>query len=143
MLTLDPGDDHQGLAEVHLRMTGIVGQGHENLAAPKPPLTHVVLDDRIAALEAMLVAKPLEDPFDRVPLLARRRAVLRQNAIDDTREGIQLGTTNRLAAPIARRHRIPKHLGYRLAVKTENPCRLANRHPLDVTRSPNPTIQIH
>ncbi len=39
-LALDPGDHRQSLAEVHLRMTGIVGQGHENLTAPKPPLTH-------------------------------------------------------------------------------------------------------
>ncbi len=38
-LTLDPGNHHQGLAEVHLRMAGIVGQGHEDLAATKPPLT--------------------------------------------------------------------------------------------------------
>ena len=32
-LTLDPGDDDLGLAEVHLRVAGIVGQGHEDLAA--------------------------------------------------------------------------------------------------------------
>jgi hypothetical protein len=65
------------------------------------------------------------------------------SAIDDAREGFQLGTTNRLDAPITRRRRIAKHLGYRLAVKTENPCRLANRHPIDVARAPNATLQIH
>jgi hypothetical protein len=61
-LTLDPGDDDLGLAEVHLRVAGIVGQGHEDLAAAQPPLSDVVLDDGIAALEAMLVPEPLEEP---------------------------------------------------------------------------------
>ena len=42
----------------------------------------------------------------------------------------------------ARRYRIPKHLGYRLTVKTKNSGRLANRQPLDVARTPNTTIQI-
>ncbi len=42
---LDPGDDHFGLAEVHRRVAGIVGQGHEDLAAAKPPLSGIVLDD--------------------------------------------------------------------------------------------------
>src|SRR3546814_14856041 len=73
-LALDPGDHHQGLAEIHLRMAGIVGQRHEDLAAAQPPLAHVVLDDGIAALEAMLVAQPLVDPFGSVPLFSRRRA---------------------------------------------------------------------
>ncbi len=142
-LTLDPGDDHQGLAEVHLRVAGIVGQGHEDFAAAKPSLSDVVLDDGIAALEAMLLAKPLENPFGRVTLFARRRSIPLKNAIDNTREGIQLETTDRLAAAIARRRGIPKHLGYRLAVKTEYPRRLANRYPLDMARAPNPTIHIH
>ena len=51
----------------------------------------------------MLVPEPLEeDPFGRVPPFARRRTIFLKNAVDDAREGIQLGTTNRLAAPIAR-----------------------------------------
>ena len=94
----------------------------------------------IAARKAMLVAQPLEDPFGRVPLFAWRHTVLVENAINHTREGIQLGTANRLAAPIARRRRIQKHLGYRLAVKAKNPRRLANGHILDMARAPNSTI---
>ncbi len=142
-LALDPGDDRQSLAEVHLGMAGVVGQGDKDLTAPASVFPDVILDNCVAALEAMLVAEPFEDPFGRVPLLARRRAVLLKNAIDDAGEGIELGTPYRLAAPIARRHRIAQHLGYRLAVKTENPGRLANRHPLDVARAPNTAIQIH
>ena len=34
-----------GLAEFHRRVAGIVGQGHEDLAAAKPPLSDIVLDD--------------------------------------------------------------------------------------------------
>ncbi len=142
-LTLDPGDHHQGLAEVHLGMAGIVGQGHEDLAAAKLLIPHVVFDDGIAARKAVLVAQPLEDPFGRMPLFAWCRPVLIENTINHTREGIKLGTANRLAPPIARRRRVAQHLGNRLAVKTENPRRLANRHPIDVASTPNPTIDIH
>src|SRR3546814_17567613 len=102
-LSLDPCAHHQGLAEIHLRMAGIVGQRHEDLAAAQPPLAHVVLDDGIAALEAMLVAQPLVDPFGRVPLFARRRAILLENAIYDTREGIALWAPPRPAPPVAPR----------------------------------------
>src|SRR3546814_14221974 len=101
------------------------------------------LDDGIAALEAMLVAQPLVDPFGRGPLFARRRAILLENAIYDTREGIELGAPHRHAAPIARRRGKPQHLGNRLAVQAENRRRLANRHPLDVTGPPNTTVQVH
>ncbi len=142
-LTLDPGDDDLGLAEVHLRMAGIVGQGHEDLAAAKPPLSDVVFNDGIAALEAMLVPEPLEDSFGRVPLFARRRAVLLKNAIDDAGEGIELGASNRAAAPIARRHRKSQHLGDRLAMKSKYPRRLADAHPLDMAGAANAAIQIH
>jgi hypothetical protein len=78
-----------------------------------------------------------------MPLLARRRTIVLKNAIDDASEGIELGAPNRATAPIARRRRIPKHLGNRLTVKTETPGRLANRHPLDAARAPNTAIHIH
>ena len=142
-LTLDPGDDDLGLAEVHLRVAGIVDQGHEDLAAAKAPLSDVVLDDGSAALETMLVPEPLEDPFGRVPLFAWRRTILRQDAIDDAGEGIQLGTANRLSASVARRHRKPQHLGDRLAVKPKYPRRLADAHPLDMAGATNTPIQVH
>ncbi len=93
-----------------------------------PALARAAFDrDTRNALEAMLVAEPLEDPFGRVPLFARRRTVdppcgsTLKNAIDDAGEGIQLGAADRLAAPIARRHRKPQHLGDRLAVKPKYP----------------------
>ena len=148
-LTRDPGDDDLGLTEVHLRVAGILGQGHEDLAAAKPPLSDIVLDDGSATLEAMLVPEPFEDPFGRVPLFARRRTVdplcgsTLKNAIDHAGEGIQLGASNRAAAPIARRHRKPQHLGDRLAMKSKYPRRLADAHPLDMAGVANAAIHIH
>ncbi len=97
----------------------------------------------------MLVPEPLEDPFGRVPLFAWRRAVdplcgsTLKNAIDDAGEGIELGASDRAAAPIARRRRKPQHLGNRLAMKPENPRRLADANPLDMAGAANAAIQIH
>src|SRR3546814_17522989 len=108
-----------------------------------PPLAHVVLDDGIAALEAMLVAQPPVDPFGRVPLFARRRAILLENAIYDTREGIELGAPHRLAAPIARRHGKPQHLGNRHAVQAEYLLRLPYHHPPNVPSQPNTNVNTH
>ena len=102
-----------------------------------------------AALEAVLVPEPLEDPFGRVPLFARRRAVdplcgsTLKNAIDDAGEGIELGASDRAAAPIARRHLKPQHLGNRLAVKPKYPRHLADAHPLDMAGVANAAIHIH
>ena len=124
-------------------MAGIVDQGHEDLAAAKPPLSDIVLDDGMATLETMLVPEPFEDPFGRVPLFARRRTVLLKNAIDHAGEGTQLGPSDRLVAPIARRHRKPQHLGDRLAMKPEYPRRLADAHPLNMAGVANAAIHIH
>ncbi len=65
---------------------------------------------RLAALEAVFVPEPLEDPFARMPQLARRRTILLKNVIDDAGEGIELGASVRAAAPIARRRRKPRIL---------------------------------
>jgi hypothetical protein len=56
---------------------------------------------------------------------------------EDAGEGIELGASDRLAAPIARRHRKSQHLGDRLAMKPENPRRLAGAHPLDMAGAAN------
>jgi hypothetical protein len=65
-------------------------QRHEHLPRPTPLLPHVVLDDRVAALEAVLVAKPLEDPLGRMALLAVGSSVLFEDMVDDAGERIQL-----------------------------------------------------
>jgi hypothetical protein len=68
-LALDPGDDRQGLAEVHLGVTRVMGQGDKDLAAPPAPFPDVILDDGVATLEAVLGAQSLENPLGRMPLL--------------------------------------------------------------------------
>ena len=69
-LAPNAGDEDHGFAKVRLRMTRRMGQRHEHLAETAPPLAHVILDDGLTTLKAMLIAKALEDPLRRVPLLA-------------------------------------------------------------------------
>ena len=69
-LAPNAGDDDHGFAKVRLRMTRRMGQRHEHLAETAPPLAHVIFDDGLTTLKAMLIAKALEDPLRRVPLLA-------------------------------------------------------------------------
>ncbi len=94
-------------------------------------------------LEAVLGAQSLENPLARMPLLARRRAVLLKDAINDPHERIELGAMRWMMPPITRRHRKPQHLGNRLAVKPEYPGRLADAHPLDMAGASNTPVQIH
>ena len=72
-LALHAADDADRLAEVGLRMPRRMHQRHEHLLRPLPPAGHVVLHDRDAAREAVLVPQPLEDPLRRVLLLLRAR----------------------------------------------------------------------
>jgi hypothetical protein len=70
---------------------------HEHLAATPVALTHVVLHDRVAAGEPVLVAETLEHPLRRVPLLAMDFPIALQPAIDDPGESIQLRPLGRCA----------------------------------------------
>ena len=53
-LLLDATDHHDGFAKIRLRMPGRVDERNEHLPAPPFALPNVVLDDRVAAGEAML-----------------------------------------------------------------------------------------
>ena len=59
-------------AEVDLGFARRMRQRQEDFLVRLLPRAHGVLDDRLAAVEAVLVAQPLEDPLGRVPLLLRR-----------------------------------------------------------------------
>ena len=142
LLFLAP-DHRRRLAEVDLGMTRRVRQRHEHLPRPPPALAHVVLDDRVAAREPVLLPQPVEDPLRRVPLLGRASLILLQDPVDDADVGIELGTCPRLAPPVARRHRAGQHLGHRPPVHTEHPGGLPNAHPLDVSCPPNSRVQLH
>ena len=56
-LLLNPIDDDNGFAKIRLRISGRMCQGHKHLLAATLTLTHVILDDRIAAGEPMLGPK--------------------------------------------------------------------------------------
>ena len=130
VLGLDPS--------INLSMAWGMRRRHEHL--PVAPFANVILDDGLTSREAMLVAKTLEYPLRRVPLLAVNRPVLHQNTIDDIRERVQLRTFRRSAAPIAWRNRMRRYLGYCLAVDTEPPGRLSLAQSLSITRQPHTTI---
>ena len=94
-LLLDAADHHDRFAEIGLGMARCVRQRNEHFAIPPTVFAHVILDDGVAALETMLVAKPLEDPLGCMPLLARSLTILRQPLVDDPGEPIQFGPPDR------------------------------------------------
>ena len=112
-------------------------------ATAKPLLTNVVLHDGVAARETVLVPEAVEDALRSVPLLAVAGPIVFQDPIDDSRERTQLWPPRRRASAIPWRHRERQHLTDRLAVYTKHPRGLAGAHPLDMTRPPNPCVQLH
>ena len=117
-------------------------QRHEHLAAAPFARPNVILHDRVAAAETMLVTKPLEHPLRRVPLLAMNRAIPLQPAVDDPRIGIQLRPLHGRRAAVAGRSRERHHLGYAVARDVEMTRRLPLAHPLGTGQS-NLAIQVH
>ena len=70
-LALDATDDANGFTKVCLSMSWRMRQRHEHLLRPLPPASNIVLHDRYAAREPILIAEPLEDPLRRMLLLLR------------------------------------------------------------------------
>ena len=118
-------------------------QRHEHLARAQLFAAHVVLHDRVAARELMLVSEPIEDPLRRMPLLGRTSLILVQNRIDHTDPRIKLWTPDRLLPPIARRRRKRHHLPNRLARDPKLPRRCPLAHPLNQHRPSNTTVKLH
>ncbi len=75
-------------------------QRHEHLPVTAFIAPHVVLDDRVAAGEAVLLLQAFEYPLGRVPLLARRRSVRCQDAVDDANKSVQLRALCPPSAPM-------------------------------------------
>ena len=59
-LLLNTADNDDGFTEIRLRMSRRMRQWHKHLLASPLSLSHVILDDRIAAGEPVLGPKPLE-----------------------------------------------------------------------------------
>ena len=89
-LALHAADDHQGLAEVALRVARRVGQRDEHLPGLTAMLPDVVLDGGVSAVVAVLVPQPLEDALGGVALLPGAREVILQDPVDDAGEELLL-----------------------------------------------------
>ena len=122
---LHAGDDRIRLAEVRLSMARRMGQRNKHLPLTMASLTDVIFDDGITTGKTMFVAKTIKNPLRRMPLLAVDRSVLLQNAINDSREGIQLRPFRWVAASISRRLRMPQYLLHGLARNTKPKSRFS------------------
>jgi hypothetical protein len=142
-LPFHPADHRQRLAEVSLRMPGVVPQRHEHLALALTARQNIVPHNRQPAGIAVLIAQALENPLHRVPLLRRAALILLQDPVNDAGERIQLGPLRRLAAPIPGRHRERQHLRHRPRVDAEPTRRLTTADPLNLNRVADPPIQLH
>ena len=141
-LLLHAADDHHRLAEIGLRMPRRMRQRHEHLAAAPLALPHVILHDRVAADEAVLIAKPLEHPLRGVPLFAVNLAITLQPAIDDPGEPVQLRPLHRGRPPVARGNREGQHLADAVARDAEMPGRLSLAHAFRTSQT-NLAIHLH
>jgi len=136
-------DPHQRFPEIHLAVTWRMGQRHERLPCLRSADPHVILHNRVATREAMLVPEPLENPLGRVPLLHRRIAIRLQDRVDHRQQWPQLRLLGRLRARVPRRQREPAHLQHRLTAQSEDPGSLPATVPLDEHEMPNGGVDLH
>ncbi len=141
-LLLDTADHHDRFAEIGLGTARCMIKRNEHLPMPPTVLPNIVFDDGVAALETMLVAKPLEDPLGGMPLLARSLPILRQPLVDDPGEPIQLWPPDRCRPPIARWDRKRQNLPNAVTRYPEMPGRFSLTHALGTGRT-HLAIQIH
>ena len=94
-LLLDTADHNRRLAEIGLRMAGRMRQWHEDFLTALIPLTHIILDDRVAANEPVLLTQPVKHPLGRMALLARHLHILIQPMLGRRNKRIQLRTPDR------------------------------------------------
>src|SRR5664280_441522 len=139
-LALYATDDADGFTKIGLSMPWRMHQRYEHLLRPLPPTRHVILHNRDATCEAVLVPKPLADPLRCMPLLLRSRLVVPKNAVDQRNKWIKLRLHRRLLAHITRRHREPYPLGNRSRIKPKPSGRRPLAQALDLNRIANPSI---
>src|SRR4051812_6574923 len=70
-LALGATNDADRFPEVGLRMPRRMHQRYEHLLRSLPPAGHIILHDRDATREAVLISQPLENPLRRMLLLLR------------------------------------------------------------------------
>src|SRR5262249_27290385 len=130
--------------EVDLGLAGRVGQRDEDLGVLVAPGSNGVLDGRQAALVAVLVAEPLEDPHGGVALLPGGLLVVLEDLVEDREEGPELGLGPRPLLAIAGRLGVIEDLAEGLPVEVELP--LDGAHALavdeDATADLGPVVHV-
>ena len=147
-LALHAADDHQGLAEVALRVPRRMGQRDEHLLGLTVVLPDVVLDRGVSAVEAVFVPEALEDALGGVALLPGTPQVVLQEPADDAGVGLLLSLSKGWGAGAGsvagtRRHGVGQHLAHRVPVQTKLPGNLPNTLALHHHRPANPHIYVH
>ena len=138
-LLLIPADHHFGFAKIRLRVARGVVQRHEHLTTTPLLLANVILHDRVAAREPVLVTQPIEYPLRRVALLTRLANIIHQPLLDDRRIPVQLRSLDRCRPPITRRNRKTQHLPHALA---RNPKMTRQRMPAHAVPVPETDLPI-
>ena len=93
-------DHRQRFTEIYLAVAWWMGQRHEGFTPPRAADPHMILHDRVATREAMLVPEPLENPLGRVPLLHRRIAIRLQDRVDHRQQRPQFRLLGRPCARV-------------------------------------------
>jgi hypothetical protein len=119
-----------------------VRERNEHLTSTALALADIVLDDRVAAGETVLLAQPVIHALGGMALLAVGLTIPVQPRVDDLGEPVQLRALDRRRAPVTRRHRERQHLRYAVARNVEMTRCLSLAHPF-ATRQANLQIQIH
>ncbi len=120
-----------------------MSQRYEHLSGVQLLASHVVLHDRLAASELMLVSETIKDPLRSVPLLGRPLFVLFQNRVDHTNPLAKLRPTDRLLPPIAWRHRVLQHLPSRLSRQPKLPGYRLLTPALNTNRTTYTPVYLH
>ena len=142
-LALHAADDADSFAKVDLGMSRRMLQRHKHLLSPLTPAGDVILHNREAAREAVLVPETLKDPLRRMLLFPRARLVVEENPVDHRDERIKLRLGRRLCAHVTRRRRELHHLGDRARVNSKPSRRRAMAQSLDLNRVANAPIKLH
>ena len=142
-LELDAINDRPCFAEVNLGMARRMSQRHEHFTGMAFLIADVIRNDCYPALKAMLIAQTLINAFGCMALLLWAVFIVEQYLIDNTDERTKLWTLGWFAALIARRCRMLKDLGNRLAINAKTPRRFAATQTIMMARKPNPPVNVH
>ena len=142
-LPLHSAYDSPRLSEVALRVSGRMHERHEHLTCPASMLSDVVLDDRVPAVEAVLVSEPVVDAFGGVALLPGKAEVILEYPVYDPGVWTDLGSSGRLSSSVSWRHRVREHLANGVSVQTEHPGRFPGAHAVYHAGSSDAKIQFH